>query len=274
MRLPTCPEQSSSRPAFRSGARRAAAGTSRRTAGAGRRTRPFASSSRRRCRCELAPRDRAARAARRRSPADRAAARLRRADRRDLPLERRAVHPDRLARQLVQCGALRPVPARPRAPCAGCVRDAFALHALRAAAPARRRARDRDLSVGRSPRTWSRWSPRRAGRAGRPSPSPTAPLRRSARPPMRCCKLEAGNEQAVAATKTYVNSLGAVALIFATTTGDAGAFAELRAPARAARGAARPVVARSDRARRLRRHRRRHRRSPAASTTARRSRSP
>ena len=31
-------------------------------------------------------------------------------------------------------------------------------------------------------------------------------------------KLEAGKEQAVAATKTYVNSLGAIALLFATTT--------------------------------------------------------
>jgi glucosamine--fructose-6-phosphate aminotransferase (isomerizing) len=41
-------------------------------------------------------------------------------------------------------------------------------------------------------------------------------------------KLEAGDEQAVAATKTYVNSLGAVALIFAVTTGDAEALAELR----------------------------------------------
>ena len=40
-------------------------------------------------------------------------------------------------------------------------------------------------------------------------------------------KLEAGDEQAVAATKTYVNSLGAVALLFATTTGDAQALAEL-----------------------------------------------
>ena len=40
-------------------------------------------------------------------------------------------------------------------------------------------------------------------------------------------KLEAGKEQAVAATKTYVNSLGAIALIFATTTGDAQALAEL-----------------------------------------------
>jgi glucosamine--fructose-6-phosphate aminotransferase (isomerizing) len=45
--------------------------------------------------------------------------------------------------------------------------------------------------------------------------------------------LEAGEERAVAATKTYLNSLGAVALLFATSTGDASALAELRAlPAR------------------------------------------
>jgi len=40
--------------------------------------------------------------------------------------------------------------------------------------------------------------------------------------------LEAGVEQSVAATKTYVNSLGAIALLFATSTGDEGALAELR----------------------------------------------
>jgi glucosamine--fructose-6-phosphate aminotransferase (isomerizing) len=39
--------------------------------------------------------------------------------------------------------------------------------------------------------------------------------------------LQAGEEVAVAATKTYVNSLGAVALLFAVATGDAGALAEL-----------------------------------------------
>jgi glutamine---fructose-6-phosphate transaminase (isomerizing) len=44
-------------------------------------------------------------------------------------------------------------------------------------------------------------------------------------------KLEAGDEHAVAATKTYVNSLGAVALLFATTTHDTQALDELeRAP--------------------------------------------
>jgi glucosamine--fructose-6-phosphate aminotransferase (isomerizing) len=43
--------------------------------------------------------------------------------------------------------------------------------------------------------------------------------------------LEAGEEQAVAATKTYVNSLGAVALLFATATRDHTALDELeRAP--------------------------------------------
>jgi glucosamine--fructose-6-phosphate aminotransferase (isomerizing) len=39
--------------------------------------------------------------------------------------------------------------------------------------------------------------------------------------------IEAGKEQSVAATKTYVNSLGAIALLFATATGDSGALAEL-----------------------------------------------
>src|SRR3954449_6819822 len=49
-------------------------------------------------------------------------------------------------------------------------------------------------------------------------------------------KLEAGKEQAVAATKTYINSLGAVALLFATTTGDDRALDELqRVPERLAR---------------------------------------
>jgi glutamine---fructose-6-phosphate transaminase (isomerizing) len=41
--------------------------------------------------------------------------------------------------------------------------------------------------------------------------------------------LDAGDEQAVAATKTYMNSLGAIALLFANSTGDPGALAELRA---------------------------------------------
>jgi glucosamine--fructose-6-phosphate aminotransferase (isomerizing) len=39
--------------------------------------------------------------------------------------------------------------------------------------------------------------------------------------------LEAGEEVAVAATKTYVNSLGAIALLFAVATGDDAASAEL-----------------------------------------------
>src|SRR5439155_22338916 len=41
--------------------------------------------------------------------------------------------------------------------------------------------------------------------------------------------LEAGDEHAVAATKTYLNSLGAVALLFAASTGDEVARAELDA---------------------------------------------
>jgi glucosamine--fructose-6-phosphate aminotransferase (isomerizing) len=67
-----------------------------------------------------------------------------------------------------------------------------------------------------------------ARRQGRPTValtnSPASPLGMAADAVL---KLEAGNEQAVAATKTYVNSLGAVALIFATTTGDEQALAEL-----------------------------------------------
>jgi glutamine---fructose-6-phosphate transaminase (isomerizing) len=48
--------------------------------------------------------------------------------------------------------------------------------------------------------------------------------------------LEAGVEQSVAATKTYVNSLGAIALLFAASTGDEGALAELaRVPEQLAR---------------------------------------
>jgi glucosamine--fructose-6-phosphate aminotransferase (isomerizing) len=47
--------------------------------------------------------------------------------------------------------------------------------------------------------------------------------------------LEAGEERAVAATKTYLNSLGAIALLFAVSTGDEGALSELHAlPARVA----------------------------------------
>jgi glucosamine--fructose-6-phosphate aminotransferase (isomerizing) len=67
-----------------------------------------------------------------------------------------------------------------------------------------------------------------ARRQGRPTValtnSPASPLGMAADAVL---KLEAGNERAVAATKTYVNSLGAVALLFATTTGDEHALAEL-----------------------------------------------
>jgi glutamine---fructose-6-phosphate transaminase (isomerizing) len=67
-----------------------------------------------------------------------------------------------------------------------------------------------------------------AHRQGRPTValtnSPASPLGRTADAVL---KLEAGDEQAVAATKTYVNSLGAVALIFATTTSDGQALEEL-----------------------------------------------
>ena len=71
---------------------------------------------------------------------------------------------------------------------------------------------------------------REARRQGRPSiaitNSPSSPLGLAAD---AVVKLEAGKEQAVAATKTYLNSLGAIALIFATTTGDARALVELEA---------------------------------------------
>ena len=67
-----------------------------------------------------------------------------------------------------------------------------------------------------------------AKRQGRPTialtNAPASPLGRAADGVL---KLEAGSERAVAATKTYVNSLGAVALIFAASTGDARAQAEL-----------------------------------------------
>lgn len=76
-----------------------------------------------------------------------------------------------------------------------------------------------------------------ARRQGRPTialtNAPSSPLGRAADGVL---KLEAGKEHAVAATKTYVNSLGAVALLFATTTGDAQALDELtRIPERLAR---------------------------------------
>ena len=48
--------------------------------------------------------------------------------------------------------------------------------------------------------------------------------------------LEAGVEQSVAATKTYINSLGAIAMLFAASTGDREAVAELEGvPAQLAR---------------------------------------
>ena len=81
---------------------------------------------------------------------------------------------------------------------------------------------------------------------GRPTVALTnVPRRRSARRVDAVLPLEAGDEQAVAATKTYVNSLGAIALLFATSTGDAQALAELeRMPAQLA-AAARRSSARS-----------------------------
>jgi glucosamine--fructose-6-phosphate aminotransferase (isomerizing) len=76
-----------------------------------------------------------------------------------------------------------------------------------------------------------------ARRQGRPTIAltndPESPLARAAEAVL---PLEAGEERAVAATKTYLNSLGAVALLFATSTGDARALAELQQmPAQVAR---------------------------------------
>jgi glutamine---fructose-6-phosphate transaminase (isomerizing) len=68
-----------------------------------------------------------------------------------------------------------------------------------------------------------------AVRQGRPTVALTnvedSPLGRAADAVLR---LEAGDELAVAATKTYMNSLGAIALLFATATRDAEALDELR----------------------------------------------
>ena len=68
-----------------------------------------------------------------------------------------------------------------------------------------------------------------ARRQGRPTVAltnwPASPLGAAAD---EVLALEAGEERAVAATKTYVNSLGAVALLFAAATGDGRALAELR----------------------------------------------
>jgi glutamine---fructose-6-phosphate transaminase (isomerizing) len=72
-----------------------------------------------------------------------------------------------------------------------------------------------------------------ARRQGRPTIAltnvPGSPLARAAEAVL---PLEAGEEHSVAATKTYLNSLGAIALLFAASTGDARARAELeRMPA-------------------------------------------
>jgi glucosamine--fructose-6-phosphate aminotransferase (isomerizing) len=68
-----------------------------------------------------------------------------------------------------------------------------------------------------------------ARRQGRPTIALTnqadSPLARAAEAVL---PVEAGEERAVAATKTYLNSVGAIALLFATSTGDEGALAELR----------------------------------------------
>jgi glutamine---fructose-6-phosphate transaminase (isomerizing) len=69
---------------------------------------------------------------------------------------------------------------------------------------------------------------------------PSAPLARAADAVL---PLEAGEERAVAATKTYLNSLAAVALLFAASTRDAEALAELeRMPGRVAQQLERSLV--------------------------------
>ena len=73
-------------------------------------------------------------------------------------------------------------------------------------------------------------------RQGRPTLAltndPSSPIARAADAVL---PLEAGEERAVAATKTFLNSLGAVALLFAATTSDEVAFRELeQMPARVA----------------------------------------
>ena len=75
-----------------------------------------------------------------------------------------------------------------------------------------------------------------ARRQGRPTlsitNSPDSPIGRAAETVL---PLEAGQELAVAATKTYLNSVGAIALLFAWSTRDAEALAELeRMPLRIA----------------------------------------
>ena len=68
-----------------------------------------------------------------------------------------------------------------------------------------------------------------AARQGRPTIAitndATSPLAQAAEAVL---PLEAGAEQSGAATKTYMNSLGALALLFTASTRDAQAFAELR----------------------------------------------
>ena len=67
-----------------------------------------------------------------------------------------------------------------------------------------------------------------ARRQGRPTVAltndPASPLAQASD---EVLALEAGDELAVAATKTYVNSLGAIALLFATATDDRAALTEL-----------------------------------------------
>ena len=107
--------------------------------------------------------------------------------------------------------------------------------------------RRRHLAVGRVARR------RRRARGGAPPgpPDDRAHERRGlaarAARPTRVLPLEAGEERAVAATKTYLNSLGAVALLFAAIGDDERRAHGARADAGAARGADRALVRRSRR---------------------------
>ena len=191
-----------------------------------------------------------------------------------LPPARRPLHPDRLARQLVERGALRAVPARPREPRAGRLRDAVALHALRAAAAARRRARDRHLPVGRVAR---RARGDRGGAAAGPADDrdhePARVADRRA-PPRPCCRSRrARSWRSPRRRRTSTRSAPSRSSSRRSTRRRARA-ARARADARPDRRAARALVRRTRRVLdELRGHPRRDGRRARASTTARRSRS-
>ena len=98
-------------------------------------------------------------------------------------------------------------------------RGAVALHPVRLPAGARRRRRDRHFAVRRIARR--RRAARRGAAAG---PSDARDHERRLPPPCSGgglgLPLHAGEERAVAATKTYLNRIGAVALLSAALNGD------------------------------------------------------